>query len=381
MSLHVLIVPDKFKGTLGASAAAKAIAAGWRKARRADTLTLLPMSDGGDGFGEIISGLVQARQQTVKTVDAAGRPRTARWWWEAATRLAIIESAEVIGLAQLPPGKSHPFQLDTRGLGAVIQAASAKGARRCLLGIGGSATNDAGFGLARALGWEFLDAKGVAITEWTGLHALARLRAPARTRWFEELIVAVDVQNPLLGPSGCSRVYGPQKGLTKKDFAPAEKCLRRLADVVARDLSRNCAAEPGSGAAGGLGFGLRSFLGARLQPGFDLFSRHADLARHLRAADLVITGEGAIDRSTLMGKGVGEVAHRCRKLNVPCVGLGGVVNDPTLVRRWFTQAHGMTDLTSAKQAQAAPEQWLATLAERVARALPETLTKRVTVTV
>ena len=376
MSLRVLIVPDKFKGTLTALAAAQAIAAGWRKARRPDTLTLLPMSDGGDGFGAILSGLLQARVQTTKTVDAAGRPLAARWWWEATGRTAIIESASVIGLAQLPPGEFHPFQLDTRGLGAVLHAASEKGARRCLLGIGGSATNDGGFGLARALGWEFLDAKGEPITEWTRLHALARLRAPARTRWFEELIVAVDVQNPLLGPRGCSRIYGPQKGLTKKDFAPAEKCLRRFAEVVARDLSRNCSAEPGAGAAGGLGYGLRALLGARLQPGFDLFSRHADLPRHLRAADLVITGEGALDRSTLMGKGVGEVAHRCHKLGVPCVGLGGAVKDLAPLRRWFAQAHGLTGLTSAKQAMAAPDKWLATLAERTARALPNGLPRR-----
>ena len=137
MPLRVLIIPDKFKGTLTARAAAEAIARGWRKARAHDCLDLLPMSDGGDGFGEVTSALLKARSQRVKTVDAAHRPCVARWWWEPRTRTAIIESAAVIGLAMLPPKRFHPFQLDTLGLGAVVRAAAKKGARRCLMGIGG----------------------------------------------------------------------------------------------------------------------------------------------------------------------------------------------------------------------------------------------------
>ena len=314
MPLRVLIIPDKFKGTLTAHAAAEAIARGWRKARAQDSLELLPMSDGGDGFGEVTSALLQARSQRVKTVDAAHRPCVARWWWEPRTRTAIIESAAVIGLAMLPPKRFHPFQLDTLGLGAVVRAAAKKGATRCLMGIGGSATNDGGFGLARALGWEFLDRNGQLIEHWTGLHRLQRIRAPRRRRWFARRLVATDVQNPLLGPRGATRVYGPQKGLRPQDFALAERCLGRLARVVREQFGRDFAREPGAGAAGGLGFGLLAFLGAELKPGFDLFARQAALERHLRAADLVITGEGAIDRSTLMGKGVGQIARRCRRV-------------------------------------------------------------------
>ena len=138
MPLKVLVVPDKFKGSLTAQAAVAAIARGWRKARPQDTLELLPMSDGGDGFGEIISGLLGAKAQSVKTVDAAHRPCRARWWWAARTRTAVIESATVIGLAMLPAKKHHPFELDTFGLGKVIQAASTRKAKRCLIGIGDS---------------------------------------------------------------------------------------------------------------------------------------------------------------------------------------------------------------------------------------------------
>src|ERR1051325_5987690 len=159
MALKVLIVPDKFKGTLTAGAAADLIARGWREARPQDELELLPMSDGGDGFGEVLGRLVAMDEQMVVTVDAAQRPLQARWWWSPASATALIESANILGLPCLPPGKFHPFDLDTFGLGAALQEAARRGARRALMGIGGSATNDAGFGLARAFGWEFLDAR------------------------------------------------------------------------------------------------------------------------------------------------------------------------------------------------------------------------------
>jgi glycerate kinase len=279
----------------------------------------------------------------------------------------------VVGLAQLPAKKFHPFELDTFGLGAVLRAAAAKGARRCLIGVGGSATNDGGFGVARALGWEFLDRAGKTIHSWTQLDKLATIRPPKRTRWFEEMIVAVDVQNILLGAQGCTRVYGPQKGLRAKDFAVAERHLRRLAAIAEKHAKRDHASEPGAGAAGGLGFGLRFFLGARLQPGFDFFARKAELGRRLRAADLVITGEGAIDQSTLMGKGVGQIALWCRKLKIPCIGLAGTV----LARSEssFTEEHGLTDLTTIKKAMEKPAFWLEKLAGRVASGWPQQIAK------
>jgi glycerate kinase len=366
MPLRVLIIPDKFKGTLTAAAAAEAIARGWRKARPEDSLDLLPMSDGGDGFGEVTSELLKARLQHVKTVDAAHRPCVARWWWEPRTRTAIIESAAVIGLAMLPPQRFHPFQLDTLGLGAVVRAAAKRGARRCLMGIGGSATNDGGFGLARALGWEFLNHQGELIERWTGLDQLERIDAPQRRHWFSGFVVATDVENRLLGRRGASRVYGPQKGLRPEDFVRAERCLGRLARVVKEQFGHDFAREPGAGAAGGLGFGLLAFLGAELQPGFDLFARQAKLGRRLRAADLVVTGEGAIDRSTLMGKGVGQIAQRCRKLKIPCIGLAGVVSASRGTGALFTQAHALTELTTVAQAKARPAYWLERLARRVA---------------
>jgi glycerate kinase len=364
-SMRVLVVPDKFKGTLTARAAAAAIAKGWRRIRPQDKIEVLPMSDGGDGFGEVLSKQIKATRQRIETVDAAHRRCVSTWWWAKDTKTAIIESANVIGLAQLPAGKFHPFELDTFGLGAVVSAAAQKGARRCLVGIGGSATNDAGFGLARSVGWEFLDQSGQPVTRWTDLHKLTKLRRPPHLPQFTSVIVAVDVQNLLIGARGCTRVYGPQKGFRPKDFPVAERALCRLALVVERELGIDYAREPGAGAAGGLGFGFSCFLGAKLESGFELFARHANLANHISRSDLVLTGEGAIDRQTLMGKGVGQVGLMCRKHKVPCVALAGTVLAGN-TNRYFTQARGLVELTTIEDAKARAAFWLEEVASRVA---------------
>lgn len=363
MPMRVLIAPDKFKGTLTAQAAAQAIARGWSRVRPTDVLELFPISDGGDGFGAVLGRAMGARVYLTRTVNAAHQPRVARWWWAAPDATAVIESAQVIGLALLPPGRFHPFELDTFGLGAVLRAAARRGARCCVVGIGGSATNDGGFGLARALGWRFLDSQGQALSSWTELDKLARLVPPARRRLFESLTVAVDVQNPLLGPRGASRIYGPQKGLRPADFRKAEACLGQLARVARQTFGRDWARQPGAGAAGGLGFGLAAFAGARFAPGFELIARRGGLRRRLARADLVITGEGALDRSTLMGKGAGQVARLCREKRIPCLALGGVVVHTPALDRNFTQVRALTELTSPKQAQAEAAFFLARLAE------------------
>ncbi len=366
--MRVLIAPDKFKGTLTAAEAAAAIAAGWTKARPKDVLDSLPITDGGDGFGEVLSALWQGQGRSVHTIDAAHRPIRARWWWEPSRKAAIIQSAAIIGLAQLPHKRFHPFNLDTSGLAKAMLAASKTGARRCLVGIGGSATNDGGFGLARALGWVFVDSGGRSIDRWIDLHRLARIKAPPRKRCFRELIVAVDVQNPLLGEHGASRVYGPQKGLRPRDFPAAEKALRRLAQVVRRDLQRDFANLPGAGAAGGLGFGLAAFVGARLKAGFDLFAREAELVSKIKHADLVITGEGRLDASTMMGKGVGEIAKICRRLNIPCIALAGSIR-PVAKLKLFDKVWSLNEVTNLAAARAKAGYWLERLGKKAAERL------------
>ncbi len=367
--LNVLIIPDKFKGTLAAAAAAEAIARGWLQVRPGDTLTLLPMTDGGDGFGEVMGRLAGAEVQEVQSVDAAHRPCRSRWWLDPLEKTAIIDSSAVIGLAMLPQNQFHPFELDTFGLGGIIKAAARGGAAHCLVGVGGSATNDAGFGLARALGWGFLDDNGKTIERWTDLTRLSNLAAPANMRFFETCRVAVDVQNPLLGPQGATRVYGPQKGLRPRDFELAERCLERVSERVRRQFGSGFDQAPGAGAAGGLGFGFLSFVGASLEPGFDLFASRAKLEARLQAADLVITGEGAIDCSTLMGKGVGRVGRRCRELRLPCVALAGRVDAEIKQEGMFTEVGALSQVTSLDRATAEPAVWLERLASEMASRL------------
>ena len=326
MPLRVLIVPDKFKGTLTAPQAATAIAQGWSETRPQDRLEILPMADGGDGFGEVLGALLQAERRTCETVDAAGRPRTAEWWWQPETGVAVLETAQVIGLALLPPGHYHPFQLDTFGIGEVLRAAEQAGARRLYLGIGGSATNDGGFGLARALGWTFRDASGAELKLWTGLDSLAAAAPPANPLRIPQLIIAVDVANPLLGFKGATGIYGPQKGLRADELPKAEGCLRRLADVLRTRTGLAAELEPGAGAAGGLGYGLKVFAGGVFQSGAAIFATLSRLEERIRQADLVVTAEGALDAQSLMGKGVGFVAGLAARAGRRCLCLAGTVS-------------------------------------------------------
>ncbi len=368
MPRRALIIPDKFKGTLTAGQAAEAMAEGWRRAHPEDSLELLPMSDGGDGFGQILGEILGAETRTVDTVDAAHRPCSAPWWWLAGSRTAIIESARIIGLAMLPKGAFHANALDTLGLAAVLRAAAGSGAERCVLGIGGSATNDAGTGLARGLGWRFNGQS--TIDQWPDLTDLRSIERPTASLAIPRLEVAVDVQNPLTGTQGCSAIYGPQKGLLPGEIEPADAALRQLAEVAAADLDRP-ADTPGDGAAGGLGFGLRCFADGVLRPGFDLFAEQVNLDERLRGIDLVITGEGSIDPSSLMGKGVGELAAHCRSRRLPCIGLGGVVSNAPEVNQAFSLTAGVVnEVADAEASQADPADCLTRLAERAARRWP-----------
>jgi len=367
MKLNVLIIPDKFKGTLASQKVAQAIAAGWHRARPEDQLELLPMCDGGDGFGEVMAALTRAKRRTAVTVNAHHARCLTPWWLEPETNTAIVEAAQTIGLSMLAPARPHPFLLDTRGLGLLLAKVAGLGVSRCLVGLGGSATNDGGFGMARALGWEFLDWRWNAIQKWTDLHTLALLRPPQLVHRFPQIIIAADVQNPLLGPRGATRIYGPQKGLSPSDLAVAERALRRLARVARVTFGEDFSKRPGAGSAGGLGFACMAFLGAKPETGFEIFAQYSQLQRRLKSADLVLTGEGQMDASTLMGKGVGSLALLCRNEGIPCLGFAGTIHQPARKKlRWFNQVFALTDLTTLDQAKAQPAKWLELLASEAA---------------
>ena len=371
MALRVLIVPDKFKGTLTAPEAAAAIARGWAEARPQDSLELVPMSDGGEGFGELLGALLGAERRICETTDAAGRPCRAEWWAAPETATAIFETAQVNGLARLPPGKYQPFQLDTFGIGAVLREIEKSGARRLILGLGGSATNDGGFGLARALDWVFRDAAGTEIRSWTDLDRLATAEPPARILGFAQIIVAVDVANPLLGPTGATRVYGPQKGLRPEDLAQAEGCLARLAATLRPQLGPAAEQEPGAGAAGGLGYGLKAFAGGKFRPGAAIFAELAGLEQKIRQADWVITGEGALDEQSRMGKGTGFVAEMAARAGKRCLCLAGRIAPDFTESPWpgFAARAIVPDVATEAESRAHPAECLRRLAACAAAAI------------
>lgn len=367
VSSRVVIVPDKFKGTLTAMEAARAIARGWRRVRPGDRLELIPMSDGGDGFGETIALQEKGRRRRVKTVNAAGQSIWAPWWWVARSRTAIIETAKVVGLAPLPPDKFHPFDLDTYGLGILISKILEREiVARLLIGLGGSATNDGGFGMARSLGWRFRGKNREWIVRWTDLTALESIVFPTRKAKRLGVVAAVDVQNPLLGAKGASRIYGPQKGLRERDMPLAESCLARLSECFQKQTGRPEAHRPGAGAAGGLGFGCYAFLDGKSCSGFEMFAKSARLEQRLSQTDLVLTGEGAIDQSSLMGKGVGQVAKWCRDHQKPCIALGGTALQSSAADFWKLYAI-VPEVAEKGKALEKPRLCLTQLAEKAAR--------------
>ena len=316
--MHVLIAPDKFKGSLTAAEAAAALAAGWRDGWQGAALEIecIPVADGGEGTAQALCDALGGRWVECPAHDCLGRPITARYVLaeEAAGTLAVIETADANGLARLLPTERDLLRASTFGVGEMLRhAVETSRARRVILGIGGSATNDGGLGMAAALGWRFLDASGAEVTEPARLSQIERI-VPAPTALTAEILVASDVANPLLGERGATRVYGPQKGLRGlEETTWLEVGLARLADVTAAATGQDYRDLAGAGAAGGLGFGLLSFAGAELKPGFQLVADVLGLDAAVARADVVLTGEGSLDLQSLEGKvpiGVAGLARR-----------------------------------------------------------------------
>ena len=323
--VRILIAPDKFKGSLSAPAAAEAIARGLRSVWPDAQLDLAPIADGGEGFAEALKVALGAEWVNVASEDALGRAIAARYAWLDGERLAILEISEASGLHRIAPHERDPLRADTFGTGILIAHAIARGARRILVGLGGSATTDGGAGMARALGFRFLDGEGRDFPAAPGaLQSVAQIVRPA-DRVLPEIFAASDVQNPLLGERGAARVYGPQKGADAAAVALLDRALTRLADVCAADLGCDHRHVPGSGAAGGLGFGLLTFCNAKIRPGFEMISETLHLGKRIAAADLVITGEGRIDDQTLDGKGPAGVAALARSAGRLVIAFGGAI--------------------------------------------------------
>lgn len=322
--MRILFAPDKFKGSLTAREAADAMQRGWQRAWPDCETARHPVADGGDGTLDVVGETTGLQRRRTAARDARGRLREAVWLWDAPGRTAWIECSRVAGLAGLAEDERRPLTATSAGLGDLLLAAAEAGAERVMVALGGSATNDAGCGMAAAAGFGFLDGDGRRLDPVpAGLATLARIERPARS--FPVLTGLVDVDNPLLGPAGASHVYGPQKGATPADVATLEQTLSVVAAIARRDLGAPDASTPGAGAAGGLGYGLMAFFGGQLRPGFDLVAELTGLRAAVRGADLVVTGEGRLDAQTAAGKapaGVGRLARGCGK---PVIALAGTV--------------------------------------------------------
>jgi glycerate 2-kinase len=274
---------------------------------------MLPIADGGEGTADVICNSRGGEWVTCAARDAFGRVIEARYAWLRDGAMAVMEMSEAAGGQRIAPEERDPVRADTFGVGEMLIDATGRGATEVIVGLGGSVTNDAGFGMARSLGFRFLNRNEVELTgpasDLLDLEHISRPRHLAVPR----VTGAADVRNPLLGERGATRTFGPQKGAGPKQVDLLEDALSRLADVVSRDLDCDFRDALGAGAAGGLGFGLMSFCGARIRSGFDLVAEIVDLEAAIRRADIVITGEGNLDRQTLEGKAPAGVATIARK--------------------------------------------------------------------
>jgi glycerate kinase len=324
--MHIVIAPDKFKGSLSAVEASRAIARGAIRACPSAALDEIPMADGGEGT---VEALVTATRGTFRVVQAAGplgHPLDARFGLSGDGRTAFIEMAAASGLVLVPDARRNPTLTTTRGTGDLIRAALDLDVERIVLGIGGSATNDGGSGMAQAIGFRLLDADGQELPPGGGsLDRLDCIDASDRDPRLDrvELAVACDVTNPLCGPNGASAVYGPQKGADPSMVQQLDRNLAHLAEVIARDLGCSVAELPGAGAAGGLGAGLVAFAGGTLQRGVELIAQTVGLADRLKAADLCLTAEGSLDAQTAHGKTIAGVARSAAEYGCPVLAIAG----------------------------------------------------------
>ena len=344
--MKIVVAPDKFKGSLPATQVAAAIAAGLHAGRPGAEVVTIPVADGGEGT---VDAAVAAGFERVPVTAAGPAGDPVRASYARRGEVAVVELGGVCGLARLPGGRPAPLTASSFGAGEVLRAALEAGARRIVLGVGGSASTDGGAGLLQALGARVLDTSGepvrpggaglreVAALDLTGLH---RALYPA------DIILAADVDNPLTGPDGAAEVYGPQKGASPAEVAALDAGLRRWAAVVAAAVGRDWSRTPGAGAAGGVGFAALAVLGATRRPGIELVLDLAGFETALDGADLVITGEGSLDAQSLAGKTPVGVARAAARRGIAVVAVAGrsTLSEAELAAAGIATVYPLTDL-------------------------------------
>nr|WP_223199344.1 glycerate kinase [Solihabitans fulvus] len=366
MSAHVLVAPDKFKGSLTAAEAAAAVARGLGRVAPDVPVRCLPVADGGDGT--VDAAVAAGYRRVERTVTGpVGRPVTAAFAVREGT--AVVEVAAASGLARLAEGERAPLTATSAGTGELVRAALDLGCERIVLGVGGSACTDGGAGLLAALG---ADLTGVEAPGGAALRNARELNLSTMDIRLEatEFILASDVDNPLLGPHGAAAIYAPQKGATPADVEVLEESLSRWASVVAAATGRDLADAPSAGAAGGIGFAALAVLGARHRPGIEMLLDLVGFAEAMTGARLVITGEGSLDEQTLRGKAPAGVASAARAAGIPVVAVAGrcLLGPDALRAAGIAGAYSLTDLEpDITRCLAQAADLLERLAESIAR--------------
>ena len=352
--MRILVAPDKFKGVQSAREIAAHMAAGLEDELPDATIEIAPIADGGEGTAEVMCAALAGEWRTGQAHDPIGRAIFARYVWLYETTTVVMEMSEAAGLHRLQPNERDVEWANTFGVGQMILEAARQGASEIIVGLGGSATNDGGFGMARALGFRFLDSQGQELSgRVTDLIYLARILPPrdvevlvastysSTSRHMQSplqrvrVVAAADVRNPLLKKNGATAVFARQKGATDEQMEMLENAMARLAEVVTNDLGVDHRKEAGAGAAGGLGFGLASFCRASLRSGFEVVASAIDLKSKVKWADIVVTGEGSLDEQTLEGKAPGELARMARKAGKPVYAIVGRTENGLDVRDLF----------------------------------------------
>jgi glycerate kinase len=328
--MRIVIAPQSLKGSLTAAQAGRAIAQGVRAVYPQAEIAIVPVADGGEGTVQALVDATGGKIVQQYVTGPLGEPVLAFYGVLGDGRTAAIEMAASSGLPLVPPERRDPRITTTYGVGELILAALEQGSRHFIIGIGGSATNDGGAGMAQALGASLTDQQGLAIERGgAALSTLQHISIDGMDARLQECTfeIACDVNNPLTGPTGASAVYGPQKGATPAVVTELDNALAHYAAIIERDLGLSVRGIPGAGAAGGLGAGLLAFLHATLRPGAHIVLEAVKLEEHLRQADLVITAEGQLDSQTAYGKSVGAVAALAKRHALPVLALAGSLGE------------------------------------------------------
>jgi len=375
--MRIIIAPDSFKECLTATQVAAAISKGIKKVVPEAEIVCIPIADGGEGTVEALVTATSGKIVQATSVDALNRTIQSFYGILGNEKTAVIEMAAASGIELLSPDERNPMITSTYGTGLLLKAAMEAGFTEIILGIGGSATNDGGVGMAQALGFGLLDKNGNPI-DWGGgslneLHRIDSSNVHPLLRK-AKITVACDVQNPLLGFAGATHVYGPQKGATPEMVEILEKNLTHFAQILHQEFGTDYSNIPGAGAAGGLGAGLMAFCKAEIVPGFELISQLTDLENHIQAASLVFTAEGKIDAQTTFGKTISGVAQLGKKYHVRVIALAGMVegNLSELFGQGLTSAFAIANRPmSLEESKTNAGQLLASTSEQIMRLVSE----------